>query len=57
MPKHQTVVLTEPKKHSVLYKAATDDPDPVVTSIYIMKGHLPRPFPQRVTLTFEPAEA
>lgn len=45
--------LGEVKKHSVRYNASENDKDPVVTSIYIMKTALERPWPTQVKLTIE----
>jgi len=42
------------KKHSVRYNAGEEFSDPCVTSVYVMKSALPRPFPKQflLTLTF-----
>lgn len=52
----QELELYEDKKHSVRYNALKADQDPIVTSIYIMKGRLPRPFPKKIKLNIEVAE-
>ena len=41
----------EPKKHSICYKTTQDSP--AVTSIYVMKTHLPSPPPKVVKVTVE----
>jgi hypothetical protein len=52
--KRQTILFHEEKKHSVLYKGGTGG-DEIVTSIYIMKGSLEKPYPQKLTLILEPS--
>jgi len=48
-----TLVMNSEKRHSVRYDAVGDDP--ALTSAYIMKHSLPKPYPQtvKVTLAFE----
>ena len=41
--------LKDEKKHSVRYDASSDDP--AVTSAYVMKTALPRPYPKKFTMT------
>lgn len=55
MKKQQVVHKLEEKKHSVRYDAqkTTAAEDIIVTSIYIVKGALPKPFPNSITLTIE----
>lgn len=53
MTKTQILSLNEAKKHSVRYDADKVEADPLVTSIYVLKGHLPRPFPPRIKITVE----
>lgn len=38
----------EAKKHSVCYK--TSQENPAVTSIYVMKGSLPQPYPKKIRI-------
>lgn len=55
-PLKQTIHLHEEKKHSVLYKGDASSPQTVVTSIYIMKDDLEKPWPKTLLLTVEPKE-
>lgn len=51
----QLLSFSSEKKHSVRYDAAPGEQHPLVTSIYVMKEHLPRPFPARIRVTIEAA--
>lgn len=55
MISNNTIVLAfgEEKKHSVRYNTTTLE-SPLLTSVYVSKDHLPRPFPQRIKVTVEP---
>lgn len=52
-----TLHIASEKKHSVRYDAPKTDNDPLVTTIYVMKGHLPRPFPRVIKITIEGIDA
>lgn len=47
-----TLHLKEEKKHSVRYDSK--ESDGALTSIYIMKSHLTKPWPQAVKVRIEP---
>lgn len=49
----QTLYLNEPKKHSVRYDAGPGESEPLLTSIYVSKTHLPRPIPDTIVVTVE----
>ncbi len=44
----------EEKKHSVCYN--TTQENPAVTSIYVMKTALPKPYPKKITVTLSSEE-
>ena len=52
-PKSITLTLREEKKHSVRYDAPRSAEDPLVTSLYVMKSHLSRPFKKQITVTIK----
>ena len=47
----QTLFLNEPKKHSVRYDEGPGESEPLLTSIYVGKTHLPRPIPDTIVVT------
>lgn len=48
--KIQKLIFAEAKLHSVRYNSPRGEGNPLVTSLYIMKEHLPVPFPNEVQL-------
>ena len=52
----QTVIFdkVEPKKNSLCFK--TTQEDPAITSVYVMKYALGKPFPQKIKITIEEAD-
>jgi hypothetical protein len=42
--------LTEPKKHSVRYDAPEGTVDPILSSVYVSKRDLPKPFPAELEI-------
>ena len=41
----------EDKKHSICYK--TDQEDPAVSAVYVMRKHLGKPTPKKIKVTIE----
>jgi len=56
-PRHTTLHITEPKKHSVRYDNRSEDA--AIRTLYISKSALPTPFPQivEITITVPPQSA
>jgi hypothetical protein len=52
----QTVIFdkVEPKKNSLCFK--TTQEDPAITSVYVMKYALGKPFPAKIKVTIEEVE-
>lgn len=44
--------MNSEKKHSVRYDAISED-DPAITSVYVMKSSLIKPYPEKITIKIE----
>lgn len=51
MKKKTKMKMSKEVKYSVVYSSV--EPNPVVRAVYVMKEHLPRPFPSEIVLTIE----
>ncbi len=55
--KTQVLQKFEEKKHSVRYNSLINTPmEVIVSSIYVMKDSLPKPFPNKIKLSLEVVE-
>lgn len=46
-----TLHFNEEKKHSVRYDAPKTDSDPTVSSVYVLKSALMKPYPMKIEIT------
>ena len=53
MREQMIMVFHSEKKNSVRYSAPEGTTEPAMTTIYIMKTALTRPFPRSITITLE----
>jgi hypothetical protein len=51
-----TFKLEKETKNKVRYAEEAEDRQPVVGTVYIDKYELPKPFPEKIRVTIEPAE-
>jgi len=54
MKKQTKMRMSKEVKYSVVYSSV--EPNPVVRAVYVMKEHLPRPFPSEIVLTISMPE-
>jgi hypothetical protein len=55
-PFSATFKLEKETKNTVRYAEEAEDRRPVVGTVYIDKYELPKPFPEKIRVTIEPAE-
>lgn len=47
------MTINEEKKHSVRYDASKNQNDPAITSVYVMKSSLTKPYPDKIFVTID----